>query len=101
MATHRWLSVSFSLSAAFLPFLSFFSSSPVIPSHFIFPPVPLSVVTSVILSVLDRSAHACVLMLSTEMVSHGHVEGFVSHLWHRKDKDSNNACMQEYMHIHT
>lgn len=39
--------------------------------------------------------HACVFMLSTEMVSHDHVEGFVSHLWQGKDKDSNYTYVRE------
>ena len=100
MATHRWLSVALSLCiSASIPFIFPLRLSL---SHLLFvPSIPLNcaqicqpVCPWPQLCVYMR---ACVFMRSTEMVSHGHVEGFVSHQWQGNDKDSNSA----YVHAHT
>lgn len=104
MATHQWLLIS--------PSLSFF-----FPLHFCFYPFLCLVCNPYRLYLLfiyqllcpcpepclcicvTEYPHLCVFILSTDMVSHDHVQGLVSHLWQGKDKDSQSAYAHERSHF--
>lgn len=94
-----------SLSAVFLPFLCFFFSPHLLcspPVLFFSPSVSLSVVTSVILSVLDRSCTYVLMHVRPCWVQRWWVmitwRGSSPTFGTEKDEESKNACMHAGLH---
>lgn len=104
MATHQWLLISPSLSFffplrfCFYPFLCLVCNPYCLYLLFIYQllcpcPEPCLCIC------VTEYPHLCVFILSTDMVSHVHVQGLVSHLWQGKDKDSHSAYAHERSHF--